>query len=121
MFLPLAITPLGSQSGPGAFEGSVTGRGLGGLRVWLVKASPMSAVRAPRHIRTSGAGDYLLALHVAGTAHAAQDGREVTWLGHLTIAEIATRWGFRSAAHFTRAFHARYGTTPTSRRAVPDC
>ena len=38
----------------------------------------MSAVRAWRHIETSGNGDYLLALHVAGTAHAAQDGRQVT-------------------------------------------
>ena len=78
VFLPLAITPLGSQGRRGAFEGSVTGRSLGGLRVWLVKASPMSAVRAWPHIETSGNGDYLLALHVTGTAHAAQDGREVT-------------------------------------------
>ena len=76
-FLPLTITSLGSRGGPGAFEGSVTGRGLGGLQVWLVKASPMSAVRAWRHIRASPAGDYLLALHVTGTAHAAQDDREV--------------------------------------------
>ena len=77
-FLPLAISPLGSQGGTDAFEASVTGRGLGGLRVWLVKASPMSAVRAWRHIKTSSADDYLLALHVTGTAHAAQDDREVT-------------------------------------------
>ena len=76
-FLPLTITSLGSRGGPGAFEGSVTGRGLGGLQVWLVKASPMSAVRAWRHIRASSAGDYLLALHITGTAHAAQDDREV--------------------------------------------
>ena len=78
VFLPLAITPLGSQGRRGAFEGSVTGRSLGGLRVWLVKASPMSAVRAWPHIETSGNGDYLLALHITGTAHATQDGREVT-------------------------------------------
>ena len=78
VFLPLAITPLGSQGRRGAFEGSVTGRSLGGLRVWLVKASPMSAVRAWPHIETSGNGDYLLALHLTGTAHATQDGREVT-------------------------------------------
>ena len=37
-------------------------------------------------------------------------------LSHLTIAEIATRWGFRSPAHFTRAFRARYGVTPTEHR-----
>jgi AraC-like DNA-binding protein len=76
-FLPLAITSLDGQGGPGAFEGSVTGRGLGGLQVWLVRASPMSAVRAWPHIRASSAGDYLLAVHVTGTAHAAQDDREV--------------------------------------------
>jgi AraC-like DNA-binding protein len=37
-------------------------------------------------------------------------------LGCLTVAEIAARWGFRSPAHFTRTFQARYGTTPTSLR-----
>jgi AraC-like DNA-binding protein len=37
-------------------------------------------------------------------------------LGHLSVADIAGRWGFRSAAHFSRAFQARYGTTPTSSR-----
>jgi len=75
-FLPLSITPIGRPRG--GFEGSVTGHSLGGIRVWLVKASPMSAVRARRHIRASGSDDYLLALHVTGTAHGAQDGREVT-------------------------------------------
>jgi AraC-like DNA-binding protein len=76
VFLPLSITPIGIPRG--GFEGSVTGRSLGGIRVWLVRASPMSAVRARRHIRASGPDDYLLALHVTGTAHGAQDGREVT-------------------------------------------
>jgi len=33
-------------------------------------------------------------------------------LSHHAVAEVAARWGFRSPAHFTRAFHARYGTTP---------
>ncbi len=37
-------------------------------------------------------------------------------LSHRTVAEIATRWGFRSPAHFTRAFQARYGITPASLR-----
>jgi AraC-like DNA-binding protein len=78
-FLPLAITPLDGQRGRDAFEASVTGRSLGGLQVWLVMASPMSAVRARRHIEAAG-DDYLLALHVTGAAHAAQDGREVTLL-----------------------------------------
>jgi AraC-like DNA-binding protein len=76
-FLPLAITPLGGERGSEPFEGSVTGRCLGGLQVWQVTASPMSAVRARRHIEASG-DDYLLALHVRGAAHAVQDGRDVT-------------------------------------------
>jgi AraC-like DNA-binding protein len=37
-------------------------------------------------------------------------------LSHLTIAEIATRWGFRSPPHFTRTFEARYQVTPKSMR-----
>ena len=74
VFLPLAITPLdGRERG---FEASVTGRGLSGVQVWLIEGSPMSAVRARPHIEASGDDDYLLALHVQGTAHGAQDGRE---------------------------------------------
>ena len=38
----------------------------------------MSAVRAQRHIRSSACDDYLLALHVNGSAHAVQDDRRVT-------------------------------------------
>lgn len=217
VFLRLAITPLGDGGPPGMFDGLVAGQSLGELRVWRVKASPMSAVRSRQHIRTSATDDYLLALHVRGTAHAAQDGREVTLgpgdfalfdssrpysiafpgpgafehviyqvprasldarrqirgatalrvsfattagqlaspylrtlarqagsrdgqvpaqafidagldlavsalraasqqLAHLPIAQIAARWGFRSPAHFSRAFQARYGITPTSHR-----
>jgi len=74
VFLPLTITPLS----PGAFDGSVTGSDWGELRVWRVTASPLAAVRAPRHLRLSACDDYLLAVHVSGTAVAAQDGREVT-------------------------------------------
>jgi AraC-like DNA-binding protein len=73
VFLPLAITPQDDR----AFEGTVTGRTLGGMRVWRITASPMTAVRGPRHIEASGSDDYLLALHVAGTARAVQDGREL--------------------------------------------
>lgn len=78
VFLPLAITPLRAGSRPGEFDGSVTGSDWGGVRVWRVRASPMSAVRAQHHIKSSASDDYLLALHVSGTAHAAQDGRQVT-------------------------------------------
>ncbi|NMO54635.1 helix-turn-helix domain-containing protein [Actinoplanes sp. TBRC 11911] len=35
---------------------------------------------------------------------------------HLSIARIAARWGFLSQPHFTRAFQARYGVTPSSVR-----
>jgi AraC-like DNA-binding protein len=77
-FLPLAITPLDRPDRSGGFDASVTRRSLGGLRVWLVQASPMSAVRARPHIEASGGDDYLLALHVRGTAQGVQDGREVT-------------------------------------------
>src|SRR5262249_38141859 len=33
-------------------------------------------------------------------------------LRDLPIAKLAARWGYRSAAHFTRAFSARYGVGP---------
>lgn len=35
---------------------------------------------------------------------------------HRTVADIAARWGFRSAADFSRAFRTAYGTTPTEAR-----
>jgi len=31
---------------------------------------------------------------------------------HGTISEIAQRWGYRSPAHFTRTFAARFGLDP---------
>jgi transcriptional regulator GlxA family with amidase domain len=42
-------------------------------------------------------------------------------LSHLTVAEIAARWGFRSAAHFSRAFEARYAITPSRSRRGRRC
>jgi len=83
VFLPLAITPLGAggrlgTSGrPAQFEASVTGRDVGGVRVWWVTGSPMSAERGSRHIRAAAVGDYLLAVHITGAARASQGGREV--------------------------------------------
>lgn len=48
-------------------------------------------------------------------------------LRHLTIAEVAHRWGFASQAHFTRIFRSRFGRTPgesrpgrSGRRPVPE-
>jgi AraC-like DNA-binding protein len=77
VFIPLAITPLGAGSRPAHFEASVTGRDLGGVRVWWVTGSPMSAERGRRHISAAAVGDYLLAVHLTGAARASQDGREV--------------------------------------------
>lgn len=37
------------------------------------------------------------------------------WSGH-TITEIAFKWGFNSAAHFTRSFRAHFGMTPREYR-----
>ncbi len=37
-------------------------------------------------------------------------------LADLTILEIALTWGFTSAAHFSRAFRARYGMSPRDAR-----
>ncbi|MFC9915758.1 helix-turn-helix domain-containing protein [Streptomyces sp. NPDC127197] len=36
--------------------------------------------------------------------------------GHRTIAAIANRWGFLSAAHFSRVFRAAYGMSPSEWR-----
>ncbi|GAB2764431.1 helix-turn-helix domain-containing protein [Streptomyces bullii] len=37
---------------------------------------------------------------------------------HLTVAEIAHRWGFPSQAHFTRVFRGRFGQTPGETRRL---
>jgi len=37
---------------------------------------------------------------------------------HLGVAEVAYRWGFVSAAHFSRVFKARFGLTPSALRAA---
>jgi AraC-like DNA-binding protein len=39
-------------------------------------------------------------------------------LRHRSVAEIAYGRGFKDAAHFTRAFAARHGTTPSDWRAA---
>ena len=62
VFLPLAITPLSVEGQRGDFDASVTGSDWGGLRVWRVNASPMSAMRAQPHIESSTSDDYLLHL-----------------------------------------------------------
>lgn len=37
-------------------------------------------------------------------------------LKHLTISEIAFRWGFNNSAHFSRVYRTRFGETPTRTR-----
>jgi AraC-like DNA-binding protein len=39
-------------------------------------------------------------------------------LSHETIFAIASRWGWASAAHFSRLFHATYGCSPREYRAL---
>lgn len=48
-------------------------------------------------------------------------------MGHMLVSDIGRRWGFRSAAHFNRAFRSVYGTSPgayrqhaRTRRGAPD-
>jgi len=77
LFIPLTITPLDAARGPGHFEAAASARDLGGVRVWRVTGSPLAAERASRHIGAPAVGDYLLAVHVRGTARASQDGRDV--------------------------------------------
>ncbi|WP_081073612.1 helix-turn-helix domain-containing protein [Burkholderia cepacia] len=38
-------------------------------------------------------------------------------LRHLTVGEIAFRWGFSNQAHFSRTYRARFGETPSESRA----
>ena len=78
VFLPLAITPLPAAGREGEFGASVTGSDWGELRVWQVTATPMSAVRTVHHIESSVQDDYLLALHISGTATGAQDDRQLS-------------------------------------------
>lgn len=98
VFLPLAITPLAAGAHQGAFFGSVTGSDWEGVRVWRVRASPMSAVHAQGHPGTAVSDDYLLALHISGTAEATQHGRQVT----LGPGDLAL---FDSALPYSVTFH----------------
>jgi len=48
-FLPLAIKPLPAAGPAAGFGASVTGNDWGGLRIWRIKATPMSAERTVAH------------------------------------------------------------------------
>jgi len=100
LFIPLTITPLDGAGRPGHFGAAATARDLGGVRVWRVTGSPMAADRASRHLSTPAMGDYLLAVHVSGTARATQDGRDVD----LGPGDFAL---FDSARPYSIAFRAR--------------
>jgi AraC-like DNA-binding protein len=97
VFIPLAITPMAATGQAGEFGCSVSCSDWTGLRVWRVKANPMLAERTPRHIESSAHDDYLLALHISGAAHAAQDDRQVS----LGPGDLAL---FDSARPYTIAF-----------------
>jgi len=108
VFIPLTVTPLGTSGGPAPFEAAVTARDLGGVRVWRVSGSPMSAERGSRHIRTAAVGDYLLAVHITGAAHASQDGREVDLgPGDFTLLDSARPYSiaFRAQDRFTHLIY----------------
>ena len=77
VFLPLAVMPLHATGQAAEFGASVTGRDWGELQIWRVTATPMSARRTMRHINSSTRDDYLLAVHISGTAAGVQDGRQV--------------------------------------------
>src|SRR5215469_3426989 len=78
VFLPLAIAPLPATGQAAELGASVTCSERGELRIWRVTATPMSAQRTARHVSSSVRDDYLLALHISGTAAATQDGRHVS-------------------------------------------
>ena len=108
VFIPLTVTPLGEGSQPAPFQASVTARDLGGVRVWRVIGSPMSAERGSRHIRAAAVGDYLLAVHITGAAHASQDGREADLgPGDFTLLDSARPYSiaFRAQARFTHLIY----------------
>ncbi|MEV4255670.1 helix-turn-helix domain-containing protein [Spirillospora sp. NPDC049652] len=46
--------------------------------------------------------------------------RDLSLHGNATIAAVAHRWGFTSAAHFSRVFRAAYGMTPREWRATQE-
>jgi AraC family transcriptional regulator len=57
-------------------------------------------------------GDYIRARRLESALRELSD----PLLAHRSIAAIAARWCFPGQAHFTRAFHARYGMNPSAAR-----
>jgi len=60
-----------------------------------------------------GVQRWLLAARLRASLH-----NIVGWPGNLKMSEIASKHGFRSEAHFSRAFHKRYHTSPSAVRAL---
>jgi AraC-like DNA-binding protein len=101
-FVALDVAPLGGRAAPW-LGGSVSMRAMGELRVVHVRASAMSATRTRRHVDGSPEDDYLLALHLSGSAHAAQDRRRVSLRpGDLALFDSARPYviEFRGAGAF---------------------
>ena len=57
-------------------------------------------------------GDWVRSRRLEECAHALADPRAA----HVTVSEIAFRWGFRDHSTFTRAFRRAYGMSPTEWR-----
>lgn len=86
--------------------------GLSAERV--AEAVGVSARHLSRVFREAGVGP---ARHILDRRLAeARDELADPGRGHLTVADIAHRWGFASQAHFTRVFRARYDRTPGETR-----
>lgn len=60
-----------------------------------------------------GVQRWLLAARLRASLH-----NIVGWPGNLKMSEIAGKHGFRSEAHFSRAFHKRYQASPSAVRAL---
>lgn len=89
----------------------------------LTPASVAAGLRmSTRYMRTvfSISGErvsaYILRRRLEECAHQM---RSRSWNGH-TLTEIAFSWGFNSAAHFTRSFHAQFGVSPRDYRRGAD-
>lgn len=90
----------------------------------LTPASVAAGLRmSPRYMRTvfSISGEHVSAYILRRRLEeCARRMRSRAWKAH-TLTEIAFSWGFNSAAHFTRSFHAQFGVPPRDyRRGTTD-
>lgn len=115
-----AIMPV-TMSSPHAprFEGRAQSVRLPHSMVADFTYSPMAARRSPVQIRRQDPEDYFLVLVADGSAIRLERRRaDLADPGprHSSIGEIATRWGFRHLADFSRAFRNACGIPPSEVR-----